>query len=81
MHMAILDVMRFSIFWFHNDSLDGLHANTAPVSWTLKLYRVLKTSGIDENMRYNTAQLNDIQSEKKNTTGSVKSRSICISHA
>ena len=48
--------------------------NTAPFCSRLKLWLVVKTSGIAEKVRYRTAQLKEIQRLKKKTTDSVNSR-------
>ena len=42
---------------------------------TVNLWLVSMTSGMEDSCKYRTAQLNATQREKKNTTGSVNSKS------
>ena len=52
-----------------------LPANTAPACSVLKLKTSLNILAIDPNCKKRTPQANETQSEKKNTTGSVISKS------
>ena len=61
---------------FFKKNNDPLPANTAPFCCVLKLWFVENTRGIAEKVKYKTAQLNATHKEKKNTTGSVKSKSV-----
>ena len=68
------------LVWLVVKWLAGLiHVNTAPLSWMLKLWFVLKTSGTELNWRYRTAQLKAAHREKKKTTGSVINISTRVS--
>ncbi len=49
-------------------------AKTASDCWVLNLWETEKTSGIEPNVKYSTAQAKATHKEKKKTTGSVMSR-------
>ena len=61
-------------------STQHVPAKTAPFCCRSNWWLAVKINGIELKVRYRTAQLNDTQSEKKKTTGSVARRSNLCQH-